>query len=109
MDDRDVYDPKAWEGRVLFSEPEREAAGKWQAWGLVDTFRKHHDGGGLYSWWDYRQGAFPRDRGLRIDHIWATQALAGRCTGCEVVKAPRGWEQPSDHAPVVALFEGVDS
>jgi len=106
MDDRDVYDPKAWEGRVLFSEPEREAAGRWLKWGLVDTFRKHHQEAGRYSWWDYRQGAFPKDRGLRIDHLWATRSLAERCVACDVVREPRTWDQPSDHAPVVAVFEG---
>jgi exodeoxyribonuclease-3 len=109
MDDRDLYDPKGWEGRVLCSEPEREGARRWQAWGLFDTFRKHHDEAGVYSWWDYRQGGFARDRGLRIDHVWATRPMLERCVGCEVVKAPRGWEQPSDHAPVVALFAGLDS
>jgi exodeoxyribonuclease-3 len=104
LDDRDVHDPKAWEGRVLFSQPEREAAGRWLAWGLSDTFRKHHREGGLYSWWDYRQGAFPKNQGLRIDHLWATRPLHERCVACDVLKEPRTWEQPSDHAPVVAVF-----
>lgn len=108
MDERDVHDPKAWEGHVLFSEPEREAAGRWRGWGLSDCFRRHHEGDGLFSWWDYRQSAFARNQGLRIDHVWATRPLYERCRACEIVKEPRTWDKPSDHAPVVAIFEGVD-
>jgi exodeoxyribonuclease-3 len=108
MDDRDLYDPDGWRGRVLFSEPEQEAARDWLDAGLSDCFRKHHDGAGLYSWWDYRAGAFESDRGLRIDHLWATPELFGRCTDCRVIREPRGWEKPSDHAPVMAAFDGVD-
>jgi len=108
MEDRDVHDPKAWEGHVLCSEAERKAAGRWLGWGLSDCFRRHHEGDGLYSWWDYRQGAFARNLGLRIDHVWATRPLFERCRACEIVKEPRTWDKPSDHAPVVAIFEGFD-
>jgi exodeoxyribonuclease-3 len=108
MDDRDVHDPKAWAGRVLFSEPEREAAARWQGWGLMDCFRRHHEEDGRFSWWDYRQGAFARNLGLRIDHVWATRPLWERCRACEIVKEPRAWDKPSDHAPVVAIFEAFD-
>lgn len=108
LEDRDVHDPKAWAGKVLFSDPEREAARRWLGWGLSDCFRRHHEGDGMFSWWDYRQGAFARNLGLRIDHVWATRPLYGRCRACEIVKEPRTWDKPSDHAPVVALFEGVD-
>ncbi|MFQ5507858.1 MAG: exodeoxyribonuclease III [Leptospirillia bacterium] len=109
MEPRDLYDPVAWEGRVLYSEPEKKAARRWLEWGLVDSFRLHHDEAGIYSWWDYRQGAYAAGRGLRIDHIWVTQSLAAACTACDVVTAPRELEKPSDHAPVVARFEGVAS
>jgi len=105
MGDADVYNPKAWQGRILCSDPERTAAGAWLEWGLSDLFTTHHPEGGIYSWWDYRQGGFAQDRGLRIDHVWATAPLAAQCTACDVIKAPRGWEKPSDHAPVVARFE----
>ncbi len=107
-DDRDMYDPKGWAGKVLCSDPERQAIRRWLDWGLVDAFRMHHDEAGLYSWWDYRMGAFQRDRGLRIDHLWVSDALARRCTGCEIDKRPRGWEKPSDHTPVIATFSGLD-
>jgi len=104
-EDRDVHDPKAWEGEVLCSGPEREAAEGWRAWGLEDLFRQHHAEGGLYSWWDYRQGALHKNHGLRIDHLWATAPLAKRCTACDVIKDPRTWDKPSDHAPVMAVFD----
>jgi exodeoxyribonuclease-3 len=101
----DVYDPKAWEGQVLFSEPEREALGAIRAFGFEDCFRKHHPEAGRYSWWDYRMLAFKRKMGLRIDHVWATAPLAARCTASDIDVEPRRWEKPSDHAPVWAEFE----
>ncbi|HSH71331.1 MAG TPA: endonuclease/exonuclease/phosphatase family protein, partial [Deferrisomatales bacterium] len=103
-EDKDVYDPEAWAGGVLCSEPERSALEALRAVGFVDCFRKHHAEGGLYSWWDYRGGAFWKNRGLRIDHVWATPELAATCTACEVDLSPRKWKKPSDHAPVRALF-----
>jgi len=108
VDDRDMYDPEGWAGSVLCSEPERQGVARWAEWGLTDTFRKFHDEAGLYSWWDYRASAFRRDRGLRIDHVWVTDDLAARCTGCEINKTPRGWDKPSDHTPVVATFSGLE-
>ena len=57
-----------------------------------------------FSWWDYRMGAFRRNRGLRIDHILVSDALKDRCVGARVDREPRTWERPSDHAPVVAQF-----
>ncbi|GAB4270383.1 MAG: exodeoxyribonuclease III [Deferrisomatales bacterium] len=104
---RDVYDPEAWQGRVLFSEPERRALEELKGFGFVDCLRRHHEEGGLYSWWDYRGGAFWKGRGLRIDHLWATPPLAERCTGCEIDLSPRKWKRPSDHAPVRATFDGL--
>ncbi|MEJ7710410.1 MAG: exodeoxyribonuclease III [Pyrinomonadaceae bacterium] len=104
-EDRDVYDPDFWRGRILFSEPEKSALAEMAAWGLVDSFRIFNQEKGRYSWWDYRAGAFRRDAGLRIDHIWITNALAKACTGVVIDKEPRGWERPSDHTPVIAEFD----
>ena len=104
-EERDVHNPKAWEGHVLFSEPEREALAHIKGWGFVDAFRLHQPDGGHYSWWDYRAGAFRRNQGLRIDHIWVSEPLAARCTGVWIDKETRAWERPSDHAPVVAEFQ----
>ncbi|MFA9459694.1 exodeoxyribonuclease III [Thiohalorhabdus methylotrophus] len=101
-EDRDVYDPEAWRGRVLFSEPEKEALETIRAWGFTDCFRLHHEEAGLFSWWDYRMNQFRRGMGLRIDHIWASKPAAEACTACDIFVEPRRWERPSDHAPVVA-------
>jgi exodeoxyribonuclease III len=103
-EDRDVHDPKAWEGSVHVSEPERAALRAVQALGLEDVFRRFEQPDKTFSWWDYRMGAFRRNAGLRIDLILASAALASTCTGCVVDKAPRKLERPSDHAPVVATF-----
>jgi exodeoxyribonuclease-3 len=101
---RDVHDPKAWEGHVLFSEPERAALRALLATGLVDVFRAFPQPEASFTWWDYRQGGFRRNQGLRIDLILASTSLAGRCRGCSIDTAPRALERPSDHAPVIAEF-----
>jgi exodeoxyribonuclease-3 len=103
-EDRDVHDPKAWEGQVHVSAPERAA---WRALlelGLEDTFRLFAQPAEVYSWWDYRMAAFRRNAGLRIDQILASAALARRCTACAIDREPRKLERPSDHAPVIAEF-----
>ena len=104
-EERDVHDPDLWEGHVLFSKREREALAKIREWGFNDAFRMHSEEGENFSWWDYRQGAFRRNAGLRIDHIWVSEPLAERCIGCWIDKEPRTWERPSDHTPVVAKFK----
>jgi exodeoxyribonuclease-3 len=101
-EDRDVHDPKAWEGQNLVSPEERAAFSGLIGLGLVDAFRLFEQPEKAFSWWDYRMLAFRRNAGLRIDHILLSKALAETCTLCEVDKTPRKWEQPSDHAPVVA-------
>lgn len=102
-DDRDVHDPEAWREQVLCSTPEREALKRMLALGLVDSFRQFVDEAGHYSWWDYRQGAFRRNMGLRIDLILASEALRPSLKSATIDRAPRTWERPSDHAP--ALLE----
>ena len=102
--DADVYDPVEWAGQVLCSDPERAAFERLVALGLQDAFRMFPQAEKLYSWWDYRQMAFRRNRGLRIDHILLSPPLASRCTACEIDKLPRKWEQPSDHTPVIATL-----
>jgi exodeoxyribonuclease-3 len=103
-DDRDVHDPDAWRDKVLCSGPERAALQRLFDLGLCDTFRRHREDGGYYSWWDYRMAAFRRNLGLRIDHVLASPALCERCTACDIDKEPRKLERPSDHAPVIAEF-----
>jgi exodeoxyribonuclease-3 len=100
-EDRDVHDPQAWEGQVLVSPAERQAFQKLLKHGLKDSFRLLHDGGGNYSWWDYRSAGFRRNQGLRIDHILLSPPLVERCAAAYIDQEPRSWERPSDHAPVV--------
>jgi exodeoxyribonuclease III len=104
-EDRDVHDPVLWQGQVLVSELEREALQRLIDLGLKDAFRLFDQAEKLFSWWDYRQMAFRRNMGLRIDHILLSVPLAARCSGCVIDKLPRKWEQPSDHTPVVATIE----
>ncbi|HLX79327.1 MAG TPA: exodeoxyribonuclease III [Burkholderiales bacterium] len=103
-EDRDVHDPKAWEGQVHVSEPERAAWGALLGLGLKDAFRLFEQPEKIYSWWDYRMMGFRRNAGLRIDHILVSAGLAARCTSSTVDKEPRKLERPSDHAPVIAEF-----
>ena len=101
-DERDVHDPKAWEGQVLFSAPERKAFQDLLAAGFKDGFRLFDQPAQTYTWWDYRMHAFKRKMGLRIDHILLNESLAARCRACSVDVEPRKAERPSDHAPVWA-------
>jgi len=103
-EDRDVHDPKAWEGQVHVSDPERSAWRALLAIGLQDAFRLFEQPEKIYSWWDYRMMAFRRNAGLRIDQILVSEELARRCASCGVDKEPRKLERPSDHAPVIAEF-----
>jgi exodeoxyribonuclease-3 len=103
-EDQDVYDAKAWAGQVLCSEQERAALQGVFKLGLVDCFRLHPQPEKSFSWWDYRLNAFKRNRGLRIDHILVTSLLSTQCVRCYIDKSPRGWERPSDHAPVMGEF-----
>lgn len=104
-EDRDVYDPVIWDGRILCSVPERAAFQQLLALGLKDSFRLFVQEENAFSWWDYRAAAFCRNRGLRIDHILASPELATACVACYVDKVPRHLPRPSDHAPVIAEFE----
>jgi exodeoxyribonuclease-3 len=104
-EDRDVHDPKAWEGSVHVSPPERAALQALQGTGLADCFRLFEQPEKSFSWWDYRMMAFRRNAGLRIDLILASNALAQKCGACHIDKAPRKLERPSDHTPVVASFD----
>lgn len=101
-EDHDVHDPVAWEGKVLFSKPERQAFSALLAAGFRDAFRLFEQPERSYTWWDYRMNAFRRKMGLRIDHILLSEALASACTACTIDIEPRKNDRPSDHAPVLA-------
>ena len=107
-DDRDVHDPAAWREQILCSTPEREALARMLGLGLADSFRLFENDAWHYSWWDYRQAAFRRNLGLRIDLILVGDALRGACRGALIDRTPRTWERPSDHAPVLLeIDDGV--
>ena len=104
-EDRDVHDPEEWKDSILCSGPERDALAAITALGFTDTFRLFDQPERSFSWWDYRAAAFRRDRGLRIDLILASSALADRCTACSIDRDARAKERPSDHVPVMAEFD----
>ncbi|MBC8330155.1 MAG: exodeoxyribonuclease III [Planctomycetes bacterium] len=105
-EDRDVHDPERWKDKVLCSGPEREWLRGLLGWGLRDLQRLHTQEDGLYSWWDYRMGAFRRGWGLRIDLMLGTAPVAAACAAVEIDREERkettGEGKPSDHAPVIA-------
>ena len=101
-EDRDVHDPVAWRDQILCSEPERDAFRALTALGLADAFRLFDQPEKTFSWWDYRMLGFQKNQGLRIDHILLSKALAAKCTACDIDRAPRKLQRPSDHAPVIA-------
>ena len=101
-EDRDVHDPKLWQGQVLCSEAERAGFRRLLELGFKDAFRLFEQPERSFTWWDYRMNQFKRGMGLRIDHILLSPALAERCTACAIDVEPRRLERPSDHAPVVA-------
>lgn len=104
--DQDVYDPAAWVGQVLCSEPERAKFQALLALGLRDSFRLFAQPEKSFSWWDYRMMGFRRNRGLRIDHLLISHALCAYCQHVYIDKIPRQHIRPSDHAPVILEFKG---
>lgn len=104
-DAADAAEPEAWRGTVLFNPDMTGVMARLLDRGLEDVVRKHNPEPGLYTWWDYRQLSFPRNQGLRIDHILATPELASRCTAAGVDRDERKGSKPSDHAPVTAELD----
>lgn len=103
--DSDVARPDEWKDSVLCVPQVRERFERLLGWGLTDVFAARNPEGGYYSWWDYRMLGFPKNNGLRIDHILATKPLANRCTQAVIDRQERKGKKPSDHAPVVATFD----
>jgi exodeoxyribonuclease III len=104
-DDRDVYDPVAWKEHIHCSAGERTALNDLVSIGFIDTFRMHDQSSGVFSWWDYRELSFARNKGLRIDLIYATPLAAASCRSVRIDKDERRGDKPSDHAPVIATFD----
>ncbi|MFT4179316.1 MAG: exodeoxyribonuclease III [Thermomonas sp.] len=106
-DDRDVHDPATWnDDHILTSTAERAALKRLLDLGLHDGFRLHHDGAGIFSWWDYRQAAFRRNLGLRIDLTLVSDALKDDAVDAGIDRTPRTWERASDHAPAFVTLRG---
>jgi exodeoxyribonuclease-3 len=104
-DERDVFDPEAFRGKVHFHPDERRELDELRKQGYIDTFRKFDERAGQYSWWDYRAGAFRKNHGLRIDYAFLSPGLVGRARGCRMDSAPRHKNQPSDHIPVIVELD----
>jgi exodeoxyribonuclease III len=100
--DDDVHDPAKWIGQNLVSPQGRGAFQELLDLGLHDSFRMFEQAPKSFSWWDYRMMGFRRNAGMRIDHILLSDALKESCNASFIDKEPRTWEQPSDHAPVIA-------
>jgi exodeoxyribonuclease-3 len=100
-EDRDVHDPVAWAGQIHCTPEERAHFRALIDLGLVDAFRLFEQPPKSWSWWDYRNLAFRKNQGLRIDHILVSEELKARVAACTIDKLPRKNERPSDHAPVM--------
>jgi exodeoxyribonuclease-3 len=103
-EDKDVYDPAIWKDQILFSENEKKALAAIMEFGLVDTFRKTHPHDQAFTWWDYRNLSFPKNLGLRIDFILGSQSMIDSLIDSYVDRNERKGVQPSDHAPVISVF-----
>ena len=104
--DADVYDPVGWKDQIHCTVEERAHFQGLLGLGLHDAFRLFEQAPRLWSWWDYRNLAFRKNQGLRIDHILVSEALRGGVSACAIDKAPRKNERPSDHAPVWVELAG---
>ncbi len=104
-EDRDIWDPEGWHEKILCSTPERQRLQNILTLGFEDLHRLHTQEAGIYTWWDYRGGAFGRGFGMRIDLALGNAAAVGLCSGVEVDRDERkkgDWEaKPSDHAPLI--------
>lgn len=96
----DVYKPERWVDDALFRPETRAAFQRLVGQGWTDALRKLHPGERIYTFWDYFRNAWPRDAGLRIDHLLLNPAVARRLVAAGVDREVRGWEKTSDHAPV---------
>ncbi len=102
--DLDCHDPKAWAQDALFQPQSRKAYQALLNTGLADAFRVNHGSERAYTFWDYQAGCWPRNAGIRIDHILVSPTLLPHLSDCQIDRTPRGWEKASDHTPIWAEF-----
>ena len=100
-EDRDCYDPKAWAGDALFRLESRQKLRALLNLGYTDAFRVHNRQAEQYTFWDYQGGAWPQNKGIRIDHFLLSPSVADRLVSCTIDTAPRGLDKASDHTPVI--------
>ncbi len=100
-EERDCWDPKVWIDDALFRIESRQAFRAIMNLGLTDAFRVYNQSAGQYTFWDYQAGAWPQNKGIRIDHFLLSPVMADRLTSCTIDKGPRGWDKASDHTPVI--------
>ena len=100
-EERDCYDPKVWIEDALFKVESRERLRKMLYLGLTDAFRVYNQQEAQYTFWDYQGGAFPANKGIRIDHFLTSPQITDRMTSCYIDATPRSWEKPSDHTPII--------
>jgi exodeoxyribonuclease III len=101
----DCFDPKAWATDALFLPQTRAAFRRLENLGLTDAVRATNDQTKLYTFWDYQAGAWQKNNGIRIDHLLLSPEAADRLVSTSIEKQVRAWEKPSDHVPVVGLFD----
>ena len=97
---RDAAHPEQWTGDALFLPQTRERFNELLALGFTDAFRACDDSPGKYSFWDYQAGAWPRNNGIRIDHLLLSPQAADRLVSATIDRDMRGREKTSDHVPV---------
>lgn len=102
---KDCYDPKAWKDDALFRPESRQKYRAMINLGLTDAFRVHNGKAEQYTFWDYQGGAWPADKGIRIDHFLLSPTITDKLISCTIDKTPRGWKKASDHTPVIVEIE----
>lgn len=100
-EDRDCFDPALWRGDALFHPDSVREFRRILHLGLTDALRVFNQDSEVYSFWDYQAGAWPRNKGIRIDHFLTSPAITDRLLDCRIDKTPRGWDSPSDHTPII--------
>ena len=100
----DAFNPNHSDGKLLFSTEERQSFRRLLNLGLIDTYREFNKDTQKFSWWDYRAGSWQHNKGMRIDHILASPMVADKITATGILSETRGWEKPSDHAPIYIKF-----
>jgi exodeoxyribonuclease-3 len=104
--DKDCYDPTVWRQDALYHPETIHQFRRLMNLGLTDAFQVFNENAQEYTFWDYQAGAWPMNKGIRIDHFLTSPTMTDRLLGCSIDKTPRGWDTPSDHTPILVQFRG---